>query len=98
MAARVPSASGDRREHALNARRAARVRTESLAWPIFFGTFAVVATLAVLVGWNIIFTRHYLTLAENRSADDIVAAIMARVPMPEKPMQHSADAAEAAHA
>lgn len=70
MAARVPSAAGDRREHALNARRAARVRTESLAWPIFFGTFAVVATLAVLVGWNIIFTRHYLTLAENRSADN----------------------------
>ncbi len=40
----------------------------------------------------------YEALAENRSADDIVAAIMARVPMPEKPMQHSAEAAEAAHA
>jgi MoxR-like ATPase len=38
----------------------------------------------------------YEALAEGRSADDIVGAIMAKVPLPEKPMQHSAEGASGA--
>jgi MoxR-like ATPase len=38
----------------------------------------------------------YEALAEGRSADDIVGAIMAKVPMPDKPMQHSAEGAAGA--
>ena len=38
----------------------------------------------------------YEALAEGRSADDIVSAIMAKVPMPDKPMQHSAEGAAGA--
>jgi MoxR-like ATPase len=33
----------------------------------------------------------YEALAEGRSADDVIAAIMAKVPQPEKPMQHSTE-------
>jgi MoxR-like ATPase len=33
----------------------------------------------------------YEALAEGRSANDVVAAIMAKVPQPEKPMQHSTE-------
>ena len=32
----------------------------------------------------------YEALAEGRSADDIVAAVMAHVAVPDKPMQHTA--------
>lgn len=35
-----------------------------------FGVGAVLATLAVLVGWNIIFTRHYLTITASRTAEN----------------------------
>jgi MoxR-like ATPase len=38
----------------------------------------------------------YEALAEGRDADSVVAAIMAKVPMPEKPMQHSAEGAAGA--
>jgi MoxR-like ATPase len=34
----------------------------------------------------------YEALAEGRAADDIIAAVMAHVPKPDKPMQHAADA------
>ena len=38
----------------------------------------------------------YEALAEGRDADSVVAAIMAKVPMPEKPMQHSTEGAASA--
>ena len=38
----------------------------------------------------------YEALAEGRSADDIVSAVMAKGPRPEKPMQHSAEGASGA--
>ncbi len=41
-----------------------------IALSIVFGVLAVAATLAVLVGWNIIFTRHYLALAASRTAEN----------------------------
>ena len=30
----------------------------------------------------------YEALAEGRSADDIIRAVMAKVPVPDKPLQH----------
>ena len=38
----------------------------------------------------------YEALAAGRSADDLIATVMARIPLPDKPMQHSADASAGA--
>lgn len=46
------------------------MRRGSIAWSVVFGVGAVLATLAVLVGWNIIFTRHYFTLTASRTAEN----------------------------
>jgi MoxR-like ATPase len=37
----------------------------------------------------------YEALAEGRSADDIIRAVMAKVPVPDKPLQHVEGEADA---
>lgn len=41
-----------------------------ITWPIVLGVAALLAMIAVLVGWNIVFTRYYFELAQRHDASN----------------------------